>query len=111
MDCHTDADCLNTVGTYQCRCKVGFRDSAENVLTGTIDASGEIREGDQPDNKFPTGIHCVDVNECSTKQHTCHFYASCKNNHGSYTCECFNGYRDMNVDNFPDYENGTNCVV
>ena len=114
LECHADADCINTVGTYQCRCKVGFGDSADRVLTGTIGVSDEIREewlGEEPDNKFSTGIDCVDVNECSTKQHACHFYASCINNHGSYTCECFNGYQDMNVDNFPDYVNGTNCVV
>ena len=93
---------------------VGFEDSADRVLTGSIGVSDEIREewlGEDPDNKFSTGIDCVDVNECSTKQHACHFYARCINNHGSYTCECFNGYQDMNVDNFPDYINGTNCVV
>ena len=86
--------------------------------------SDEIREGEwleredlgvneRPDGIFSTGIDCVDINECVTKTHGCHFNAKCLNNHGSYTCECQTGYEDMiPVGMAPDaYVDGTDCIV
>ena len=39
-------------------------------------------------------IFITDVDECeSAESNECHFYASCNNTEGSYTCRCLDGYQ------------------
>ena len=45
-------------------------------------------------------IHCLDINECNTKNGGCDHY--CNNTVGSYYCYCMNN-------NFLEYDNHT-CV-
>ena len=61
------ATCVNTIGSYQCRCKTGFRASDS------------------------TGKHCVDIDECENGQNLCE--QKCINAFGSYKCQCNRGYR------------------
>jgi len=65
--CGTEAVCVNMVGWYYCSCKEGLS-SYHNPLDGTHS--------------------CVDLDECSTGQHTCHLPAKCVNTAGSYECVC-----------------------
>ncbi|KPP65329.1 nephronectin-like [Scleropages formosus] len=61
--------CINTFGSYVCRCHEGF----------------ELR--------YISGkYHCADVNECSSGQHRCAGFATCHNTPGSYKCKCANGF-------------------
>ena len=60
------SQCVNTIGSYYCECKVGF----ENV-----------------DN-----LTCADVNECLTRGHKCDANARCSNFDGGYRCECNENY-------------------
>uniref|UniRef100_A0A8C9RYK0 Nephronectin n=1 Tax=Scleropages formosus TaxID=113540 RepID=A0A8C9RYK0_SCLFO len=61
--------CINTFGSYVCRCHEGF----------------ELR--------YISGkYHCADVNECSSGQHRCAGFATCHNTPGSYKCKCTNGF-------------------
>lgn len=62
-DCNANANCTNTVGSFECKCKSGF--------TGN-------------------GRQCVDVDECA-KSHDCHEHATCMNTPGSYSCVCKGG--------------------
>ena len=124
MECHADAECINTIGTYKCRCRVGFEDSVNRILTGVTGVSDEIREGEwleredldvgeRPVDRFSTGIDCVDINECVTKTHGCHFNAKCLNTHGTYECQCQTGYQDdipAGV-NPANYFVGTDCIA
>ncbi|XP_065180412.1 fibrillin-1-like [Sycon ciliatum] len=65
-DCHHDAWCVNTDGSYGCSCMSGF--------TGN-------------------GTHCEDVLECTDGSlHDCHRNARCTDTLGSYTCHCNTGY-------------------
>ncbi|PIK34387.1 putative fibrillin-1 [Apostichopus japonicus] len=58
------SECLNTVGSYICRCLEGYED-----VNGT----------------------CQDINECSGDP--CSVRATCSNSEGSYQCQCTNGFQ------------------
>lgn len=63
--CGAAATCINTPGSYECRCPAGF--------------SGKPRE------------KCTDVNECGLAS-TCGENAKCMNVPGSYKCYCPRGF-------------------
>ena len=62
--CSPNAQCINTKGSYNCKCQDGY-------------------EGD--------GEKCYDVNECD--RNPCNFNAVCRNTDGSYTCSCKTGFQ------------------
>lgn len=68
-NCHADAQCTNTVGTFDCSCNAGF-------------------EGN--------GVTCKDINECETGSHICDANATCENKDGGYKCDCNSGYTGDN---------------
>ncbi|XP_022540235.2 nephronectin a isoform X1 [Astyanax mexicanus] len=62
--------CINTFGSYICKCHDGF------------------------DLQYINGKYqCIDVDECSTGQHPCGPYSSCYNTPGSFKCKCKDGFR------------------
>ncbi|NXA52981.1 NPNT protein, partial [Nothocercus julius] len=63
--------CINTFGSYICRCHKGF----DLMYIG-----GKYQ--------------CHDIDECSLGQHRCGSFSRCYNTHGSYQCKCKEGYRD-----------------
>ncbi|XP_043527700.1 fibrillin-2-like [Frieseomelitta varia] len=69
--CSSNEDCINTIGSYTCKCKIGFR--RENLTQA-----------------------CVDINECQTREDICLQGQRCDNTIGSYTCtrylSCGTGY-------------------
>ncbi|XP_036971405.1 nephronectin a isoform X1 [Acanthopagrus latus] len=67
--------CINTFGSYICKCHEGF------------------------DLQYISGKYqCTDVDECSSGQSHCSSYATCYNTPGSYKCKCKDGYRGMGHD-------------
>ncbi|NXD85850.1 FBN2 protein, partial [Halcyon senegalensis] len=60
-----NGQCINTMGSFRCFCKVGY----------TTDISG---------------TSCIDLDECSQSPKPCNFI--CKNSEGSYQCSCPRGY-------------------
>ncbi|XP_051994144.1 nephronectin-like isoform X1 [Xyrauchen texanus] len=67
--------CINTFGSYICKCHDGF------------------------DLQYINGKYqCIDVNECSSGQHQCGPYATCYNTPGSYKCKCKDDYRGVGYD-------------
>uniref|UniRef100_A0A8C1YY89 Nephronectin a n=1 Tax=Cyprinus carpio TaxID=7962 RepID=A0A8C1YY89_CYPCA len=67
--------CINTFGSYICKCHDGF------------------------DLQYINGKYqCADVNECSSNQHQCSPYATCYNTPGSYKCKCKDDYRGVGHD-------------
>ncbi|KAF0043033.1 hypothetical protein F2P81_004370 [Scophthalmus maximus] len=60
-----NGQCINTLGSYNCICKPGYT----NDISST---------------------QCVDLDECSTKQHNCQFL--CVNTIGGFTCKCPPGF-------------------
>ncbi|XP_062430128.1 nephronectin isoform X3 [Rhea pennata] len=63
--------CINTFGSYICRCHKGF----DLMYIG-----GKYQ--------------CHDIDECSLGQHRCGTFSRCYNTQGSYKCKCKEGYRD-----------------
>ncbi|KAM7167434.1 nephronectin isoform 3-T3 [Macrochelys suwanniensis] len=62
--------CVNTFGSYICKCHKGF----DLMYIG-----GKYQ--------------CHDVDECSTGQYQCGSFSRCYNTQGTYKCKCKEGYR------------------
>lgn len=77
-DCHANATCANTVGSYVCSCKSGYMNSA-NLSRAN-------------------GTDCVDKNECAAGAGSdCDVNAHCTNTYGSFSCSCIPGYYDVSA--------------
>lgn len=70
--------CVNTFGSYICKCHTGY---------DLIHSAGKYQ--------------CFDIDECYTGQYQCSNYARCYNTPGSYRCKCNEGYRGTGVDCSP----------
>ncbi|GFQ93295.1 uncharacterized protein TNCT_418101, partial [Trichonephila clavata] len=74
--CHPTAKCINTVGSYDCKCEKGYR-------------------------KHEREDACEDINECDEDPDLCQTSnrVKCVNLPGTYKCECLRGFEpvDMNV--------------
>uniref|UniRef100_A0A7N4NG88 Nephronectin n=1 Tax=Sarcophilus harrisii TaxID=9305 RepID=A0A7N4NG88_SARHA len=68
--CPRFRQCVNTFGSYICKCHKGF----DLMYIG-----GKYQ--------------CHDIDECSLGQYQCSSFARCYNVHGSYKCKCRDGYR------------------
>ncbi|XP_004911144.1 nephronectin isoform X3 [Xenopus tropicalis] len=68
--CPRQRKCVNTFGSYICKCHEGY---------DLIHAAGKYQ--------------CFDIDECYTGQYQCSQFARCYNTPGSYKCKCSEGYR------------------
>ncbi|XP_001515269.3 epidermal growth factor-like protein 6 [Ornithorhynchus anatinus] len=68
--CPFNRRCVNTFGSYYCKCQIGYELKYTN------------RRYD-----------CVDINECSVTTQECSLHAECLNTQGSFKCKCKQGYR------------------
>ncbi|XP_029358553.1 CD97 antigen [Echeneis naucrates] len=72
--CGDNANCFNTIGSYHCQCKKGFRHT--QFLSNFTAENGQ----------------CTDYNECLEHTHNCSHLTQCENLIGSYRCNCRSGY-------------------
>ncbi|XP_039100515.1 signal peptide, CUB and EGF-like domain-containing protein 2 isoform X3 [Hyaena hyaena] len=104
-DCHTNALCENTLTSYKCSCKPGYRgegrqcediDECENELNGgcvhdCLNIPGNYRctcfDGFM---LAHDGHNCLDVDECLENNGGCQH--TCVNVMGSYECRCKEGF-------------------
>lgn len=73
-DCHPSAECLDTTNSYQCKCRVGFKDL----------------------NPSKPGRQCRPlVDECQFPHlNDCHANAQCIDTEEGYECKCNAGFKD-----------------
>ncbi|XP_053317500.1 nephronectin isoform X2 [Spea bombifrons] len=67
--------CVNTFGSYICKCHAGY---------DLIHVAGKYQ--------------CFDIDECYTGEYQCSNFARCYNTPGSYRCKCNQGYHGNGVD-------------
>ncbi|KAG5833186.1 hypothetical protein ANANG_G00273200 [Anguilla anguilla] len=73
--CPYNRRCVNTFGSYFCKCQIGY------------------------DLKYADGKYdCADIDECAAGVHLCSRHADCFNTQGSYKCRCKPGFRGNGIE-------------
>ena len=113
--CSSNAICGDTVGSYECECKIGFVGDGLTCVSEPLSVTPfdedtftclplgksnifacQCQDGFR-DYKFAemSGTYsykCADIDECEDGSHRCHPHASCANTVGGYSCHCLTGY-------------------
>ena len=97
-NCHVNAQCTNTEGSFNCSCKPGYFGDGVACTSKIIIVMDQSKS-------FEVLITCfcsasTDVDECIQGEHTCHVNANCTDTDGSFNCTCREGYEG----------NGFNCT-
>ncbi|XP_028512646.1 fibrillin-1 [Exaiptasia diaphana] len=106
--CHANAQCTNTFGSYDCKCKPGYHGDGKNC--SDIDECSSVSDICDPNAQCTNnngsytcscrlgfsgdGKNCSDIDECSSGVYPCHANAICTNTPGSHTCRCRSGFGD-----------------
>ena len=110
-DCHMNATCMNSHGSYVCICNHGYTgngitcNNINECLLNPCDDKAKCTDFDgghscSCNHGFTgNGTHCKDINECQSKVAPCHKNSTCVNTVGSYSCSCLDGHTG----------NGTHC--
>ena len=91
-NCHENAQCTNTEGSFTCSCQPGYTGDGINCTSKLLHEWLILLY-------IVCKCHCqhascssTDNNECSLGTHTCDRNANCTDTDGSYNCTCINGF-------------------
>ncbi|MBN2528831.1 MAG: hypothetical protein JXR76_20745 [Deltaproteobacteria bacterium] len=111
-NCHINANCNNTVGSFSCECKIGYDgdgvsfcddidecdlqenpcNDGDDVLATCENTVGSV-DCDCSDGFEQIFNTCIDINECNVDNGGCDLLAGCENTVGSFHCnDCPEGY-------------------
>ena len=85
-NCHENALCRNTVGSFECECLPGFI-AVGDTVTCEGQISVHLRAGGHS-----TDLPTADIDECAEDRDNCHDNATCINTIGSFECVCLPGF-------------------
>ena len=91
--CHSDADCTDSDGSYECTCREGYTGNETHCTGNIVRFSYEFLYCFHVLNGITRDApHCIfpDIDECM--ESPCHVNANCTNTKGSFNCECNIGY-------------------
>ena len=118
-NCHQNATCNNTEGSFDCSCNTGYTGNGSFCMGKCIWYSDPLYYYFLCATLIPVYLsfymHCIhhnikhmdliiltlpptsclvsaDVNECAESTHNCHQNATCNNTEGSFDCSCNIGY-------------------
>ncbi|XP_078603390.1 uncharacterized protein LOC144877356 [Branchiostoma floridae x Branchiostoma japonicum] len=105
-NCHAQATCTNTEGSFSCVCGSGY--SGDGVACTDVDECADGTDNchaqatcTNTEGSFSCvcgsgysgdGVACTDVDECADGTDNCHAQATCTNTEGSFSCVCGSGY-------------------
>ena len=86
-DCHMNAECTNTDGSYNCTCNRGYEGDGVNCASKLYVYYCDF-----------IAVHSfglplsIDINECERDLDNCALNAACTDTIGNFTCACTIGY-------------------
>ena len=100
-DCDGNADCIDTIGSYNCSCSPGYEGNGFNCTGYTTVCGGVLYVALTMLLSLYVQLHAdsilPDINECQLGTDLC-VNAQCNNTAGSYTCSpCFPGFIPGNL--------------
>jgi len=108
--CDSNANCVNTIGFYECPCLTGFTGDGSGPCSD-IDECNDAENADRCDQHASCensigsfscacddgftgdGLKCENINECENDSHECADNADCTDSIGNYFCECWPGFK------------------
>ncbi|CAH1796302.1 unnamed protein product, partial [Owenia fusiformis] len=101
--CTNNSQCVNNVGSFECRCDAGFmliNNTCVDVDECATGATCDIAGGATCVNTIGSytcicAANCTDIDECnntSSINTSCDPNATCNNTNGGYTCTCNEGF-------------------
>eukprot|EP00736_Rhodelphis_marinus_P010899 Rmarinus@m.552 len=105
-NCHMNASCTNSIGSFECTCDVGFSGDGTScadqdeckLMTDDCAPAADCTNSagsfscDCWNGYTGSGTNCTDLDECGLATHDCHEMAYCENTQGSFICDCVLGY-------------------
>ncbi|CAF0731726.1 unnamed protein product [Didymodactylos carnosus] len=112
--CMKNSVCINTIGSYECRCLFGYERTSTNQCSDIDECYGLKMNKTMCHPKYGKCINtdgsyecgciegfigsghiCLDVDECKTDLHKCPDDTDCINTIGSFICQCKAGYTSV----------------